>query len=516
MSQKRTKVILIFRRRLFTALTLKYSAVYLSLFLFLWGVAVLALRAAVSPVMLNAAYYGLFTAALMPVIACLRARTAVPGERTLGAMLDRNNHAGGLLMTSFETELGDWGEQIQNVAVPVIRWDGRRAALLVLLAGAFAAASLLLPVSAVSNSFRHRLNIEDQVHKLTSQLDVLEEENLLTVEETESKKIELEKIQKDAEGEGPVKTFDALDHLADRMNQKAAEAAEQAQKDTETLAKAEALSQEVKEVSKELDEKQAKSLIDGLAKSLEEMLKKNAELSEDLKKELAKDNKQDSEKKNNGKDSANPAEKEKQDAMKKALEKMLEENNLQGINQEQLEQLCEAMKQCQGNAERMCENLQNAGFPLDPEMLKKLAESKEVDKEEAERMLSDLWAECDCEGSGGGEPNSDGEKLSPRYTKKQDWTTDPNAPPEDTRFSKDADEEGAEFKAKFLPPADLEAFRNSQKIGASISAPDVPKEPVVVESAGGVIENTAGTGTANRQVIYPKHRGTVGRYFEKK
>lgn len=510
-----TNVLSVFRRRLFLVLWLKYTTVYGTVFLFLWGIAMLTLRvAAVSSSFQNAVCYAFGAVALLPVLAYFRTKAMVPCPQTLGAILDKNNHIGGLLMCSQETDLGEWEQNLSNISIPPIRWNGQRALGLVLLAGGFAVASLLLPMPEVVGASRSKLNVDNQVRKLTAQLDVLQEEKILDVEEVESKKLELKDIQNDAEGMGPVKTFDALDHLADRMNQKAAEAVEQAQKTMETLAEAEALSQEVKEISNELDDSAAKNLMDGLAKTLEEMLQKNEELANDLKEELAKENSSD--KTGEEKSEAMSAkEKKEQDAMKKALEKMLQENNLQGMSPEQLEQLCETMKQCQGNVERMCEKLQEGGFPFDPEMLKKLAEGKSIEKEEAERMLSDLWKNCDsnCEG-GMGCPEPP--EFSPRFTKKQDWTTDPNTPSGDKRFTKEADEEGAEFKAKFLPPADLEAFRNSQKIGASISAPDVSEESEANRSTGGVLENTGGTGTAHRNVVYPQHRGTVSRYFEKK
>ncbi len=497
------------------------------MFLFLWGVAVLTLRVGGLHDSKTLAY-GLLGLLAVPPLAWLLAQRRIPNDRQLGAILDRDNEVGGILMSSFETDIGPWSERMDDLKIPTLHWESRQVLGLGLLAVCFAATALLLPINAISGPQRQRLNVDDQIKKLTTQLETLKEEKLLDVEEIEARKLELEKIKNQADGAGPVKTFDALDHLAERMNQKAVEAAENAKKTTETLTKIETLTQSVKDVLQESDEATAKSLMEGLAQSLEEMLADNEQLRKDLKDKLDRQTgKKDDGKKKAGKNDEDDENAEngengekkgdKNDALKEALKKMLEENNFPNLSPEQLDQLSQAMRQCQGDCERMCENLQEGGFAMDPELLKQLSELKQLDKEEAERILSDLWENCD---SCNGDKDSNGEKRqrsksnkSPRFTQQQDWTTDPDQV-DDTRFEKDPDEEGAEFHAKFLPPADLEAFRNSQKIGASVAAPEKSKGGSGVDHGGALRQTEGGLGSAHGQTIYPQHRGAVGRYFD--
>jgi len=488
----RERTLAAFRQNIANTLWKKLAASYTAMFLFLWGAAVLALRVG-GFYDVHVLSYGLFGLLTIPPLGRLLAWKRVPDDRTLGAILDRDNEVGGLLMSSFEMDIGPWSERINGLRVPKLHWESRRIGGLVLLAACFAATAVLFPISAISGSQRQRLNVDDQVKKLTAQLETLKEEKLLGVEEVEARKLELEKIKNDAEGAGPVKTFDALDHLAERMNQKASEAAENAKKATEILAKTETLTQSAKDILQENDEATTKSLMEGLAQSLEEMLKESEQLREDLQENLG----------------------EKNDAMKEALKKMLEENNFQNMTSEQLEQLTQAMKQRQGNCERMCENLQNGGFALDPDLLKQLSELRQLDKEEAERILSDLWEYCDgCNGEKGENGERCKSNKSPRWTQQQDWTTDPDEIDE-MQFQKDPDEEGAKFHAKFLPPSDLKAFRNSQKIGASISSPESNKIGAGSDRGQALQQTDGGLGTAHGQTIYPQHRGPVGRYFEK-
>ena len=494
----RERTLAAFQRNITVTLWKKLTVSHAVLFLFLWGIAVLTFRAGgFHDVKILAC--GLFGLLAVPPLAWLLARRSVPDDRKLGAILDRDNEAGGLLMSSFETDIGSWTERMNGLRVPKLQWESHRIGGLVLLALCFAATAVFFPISAISDQRRQRLNVDDQINKLTAQLETLKEEKLLNVEEVEARKIELEKIKNEADGVGPVKTFDALDHLAERMNQAASEAAENTKKATEILTKAEMLTQSVKDALQETDEATAKSLMEGLAQSLEEMLKENEQLRKDLKENL--------DKRKDG---------EKNDALKEALKKMLEENNFQNLTPEQLEQLAQAIRQCQGDSERMCENLQNAGFPIDPDLLQQLAELRQLDREEAERILSDLWEICDgCEGNGQCE---NGERCksnkSPRYSQQQDWTTDPDHV-DDMQFEKEPDEEGAEFHAKFLPPSDLEAFRNSQKIGLSISSPEPNTDAPGSDRGQALSQTDGGIGTAHGQTIYPQHRGAVGRYFEK-
>ncbi|MDR2441386.1 MAG: hypothetical protein LBE12_18650 [Planctomycetaceae bacterium] len=514
--QQRTKILSTFRRRIFAVLFLKKVITFTSIFLFLWGVFILTLRVGgwYEPSIVT---LSLFVYLFIPVSALLTAYQLLPDNRQLGAILDCDNQVGGLMMSSFEKELGDWSIHMGTINIPKIHWEFQRIIVLIVFAFCFAGVSLFLPISALSGPTRNRLNVEDQVRRLTSQLDTLEQENILEVEEIETRKLDLEHIQNNADGLGPVKTFDALDHIENRMNRKAAEAVENAQRTVETLANTEALSQQVKEISPKLDESTAQSLMEGLAHSLEEMLNQNPELAKNMKEVLDKKSEETQQtkdnKKNNNEKNKN---KQKEKEILESLKKMLNENNLQNLTPEMLQQLCEAMQQCQGNCERMCENLQNAGFPVDSDMLKKLSEIKSVKREEAERMLSDLWANCEgCEGDCPGERNE--LSFSPRYTKKQNWTTNPNEEPGNTQFTKNADEEGVEFKTTFLPLSDIEAFRNSQKIGASISSPDFNPDDVP-DKHGGAVTQTDGdnsAGTDYNQTIYPQHRGTVERFFKR-
>ncbi|MDR1923280.1 MAG: hypothetical protein LBQ66_02805 [Planctomycetaceae bacterium] len=519
----------------------------MAVFLFLWGTVLLVFR--VGGVDTGILSYCLSLVIFIPLCAIIFAVRRIPHEGKLVSIIDKENGAGGLVMSSFETDIGNWSEQVKTLNAPVVRWIPNRAIGLFLSAVLFAITSFLLPISVISDQLPRRLNIDDQVNRMTTQLDTMEKEKLLEQVEVESLKRELKLLQKEADGLGPIKTFDALDTLSDKMNREVAKTVQDAGENAKSLAEAESLMKKVKEVSQTIDAQTSKSLMEGLAESMENMFAENKQLADALQDELddeqaesenqnndenkPNDNennsdqsdkqndqnkKDENQKQEDNKDGEKKNDSKSNDALKKELKKMLAENNMRNLSPEMMEMMAEAMRNCAGKCERKIGNLQKAGFKIDKEALERIANNRREAKEEAERMLSDLWANCDgnCDGGecdgGGGERESE---VSPRYTQAQDWRTDPNAGPGKTRFQKGIDDEGFEFKAETLPAADLQAFKDSLKLGVTKEKPTSNSKNKLDTNGGAINETGDGAGSAHMQNIYPKHRRPVGRFFEK-
>ncbi|MCI0528433.1 MAG: hypothetical protein L0Y56_13420, partial [Nitrospira sp.] len=81
-------------------------------------------------------------------------------------------------------------------------------------------------------------------------------------------------------------------------------------------------------------------------------------------------------------------------------------------------------------------------------------------------------------------------------------------------WSDGTSEEGTKFKEQVLPPGSVAALKDNQLIGLSAGTPSV--EPVEGPSKSGALNGaSAGGGSAFTQVILPRHRGAVKRYFER-
>lgn len=494
------------RRRLYTALFSKYVLIFLIGWLFLWGAAVLVLRVA-DLVPWSSLFLGGFGLFLVPILAMHFTRRKIPSQEVLCATLDRENAAGGLVLSSLEAELDSWGTRIVRLSVPEVKWENKKSLTTTLLAVLFVSIAFLLPDSTIVAEYRRPLDIEDQVNQLKGQLQTLEEEKLLEVEMVESIKSNIERIQKEADGMGPVKTLDALDHLSNRLKQEAEKAAEEGLREAETLSKAEALTKEVQNQAENFSPQEQEEIMQGLAEMLNEMLGENPELFEKLAGMCEGGGSDDSSKNGDGKE-GKMGQKElgTQKLDSETLKKMLQNQNLQGLTPEQMEQLQKAMQECRECNKEMLQRLKEGGM-IDPELLEQLRELDRISEEELEKLLAELGCcgdgECDCEGECEGHCPGRGGISRGRADAPITFDDD------------EASEDGTGFKPQILPPPALEELRNSLKIGSSRTSPSLNPDGTGGDQGGVLQGGETGTGSAHGHTILPQHRGPTGRYFER-
>jgi hypothetical protein len=378
-------------------------------------------------------------------------------------------------MASMEADPGGWSRRVANLQVPQCAWDGKRLFGLTLLGAVFLTVVLAIPHRTLVARQQKELNIRDEVARLEDQLEVLKEENLLEVERVEKLQQELQRVEQEAEGQGPVKTWDALDHLSQELENEAEEAAEEALSETEEMSRAEALARGLEKDMNEMDSKMSREVMQALGDLVDEALGEKESLEKDSDGALSKEQ----------------------------LEKMREAMENGTLTPEQLKQLAEALKNCRGGCKNMMRNLQNAKLlqgklgewgdmfdDIDAEGLKEFLEECEGDCQ----GMSERWARCQRPGRGG---IRRGRGDAPMTWRDQE-----------------TEKGNAEFKEKALPGANLEAFRDSQMIGVSSGAPDPSPGGSDGGQGGALSSEVKGTGTAHSQTIYPRHRGTIRRYFD--
>ncbi len=171
--------------------------------------------------------------------------------------------------------------------------------------------------------------------------------------------------------------------------------------------------------------------------------------------------------------------------------------------------------------------------PLDPELLRKLAEAAKASKMDINQMMQSLAnaklidakmlkqcegaCQCDCDAllaflaEEGGQcdsqallamckPGSGGINRG-RADAPLTWKDPSNA-------------EGVEFLSEALPPASLNAIKDAQKIGVSVGTPELAGEDVAT-SSGALSGAKSGGGSANTTTVLPRHRAAVQQYFER-
>jgi hypothetical protein len=75
-------------------------------------------------------------------------------------------------------------------------------------------------------------------------------------------------------------------------------------------------------------------------------------------------------------------------------------------------------------------------------------------------------------------------------------------------------DDGFKFKEEALPPSSVQALKDSITAGLSAGAPGKTK-PDGSASAGALDGARSGDGSASTQVVLPRHRQAVERYFDR-
>ncbi len=462
------KAIRLFRRRLAVLFVLKYALPLMTVWAFVWGIAVLVLRAAAG-VERRPLLWGLLGLAGCVLAALVLARRRLPADNAVRALLDEQSGCGGLLMADGEQELGGWRQQLPALALPRIHWNGRRACTLLAIAVGFVLLSFAAPQGLADLSATSPLEIDREVTRLIEQIALLKAEAILDPARAESLKDKLADLREHSSGKDPVRTLEALDHLRNLTGATAREAAEKNTRKNERLGEAQALTEML---SKSADMLSPKLKSEALAELAGLMNKSGLDL-----KQLAQH--------------LDP------ELMKAMQEKMLDP--------EQLKKLAEALSDTKLDLAGQVEKMHKAGL-IDAELLSKCLQAGECDcdglreflrENKSNASLADLLSHCKKGGRGG-------------------ISRGPGAAP--LTWSKPGSEEGFKFKEEVLPPGVLASLKSSQRpLPANRSAQIViHAKPDGSASSGSLSGATAGSGSANTDVILPRHRASVARYFERK
>lgn len=231
-----------FRRQLAARLVLKYALPLATVWSFLWGTAVLVLRAAAG-VERTPLVWGALGLAVCLAAALLRARRRMPSDTAIRALLDEQSGCGGLLMAAAEQELGGWRQRLPVPTPPRLRWDGRRAGILLTIAAGFVLLSFLAPQGLADLGLTAPLEIDAEIARLLQQIHLLKGEAVLDAKRAEDLAEKAAQLRKHSSGKEPARTLEALDHLRHLTQEAARQAAEQHTQRGQRLGQAQALAE---------------------------------------------------------------------------------------------------------------------------------------------------------------------------------------------------------------------------------------------------------------------------------
>jgi hypothetical protein len=112
---------------------------------------------------------------------------------------------------------------------PLVRWHWRPAARMLAAAGAFLAGAALIPVPVASAKALQRLQADQTAGALREQMAILAEEDLASPEQLRAWQEQLRHALENADGQDPVKTWEALDYLGEALAGKTSESLRSAQ-----------------------------------------------------------------------------------------------------------------------------------------------------------------------------------------------------------------------------------------------------------------------------------------------
>ncbi|HVU86484.1 MAG TPA: hypothetical protein VHD36_04140 [Pirellulales bacterium] len=436
----------------------------LSVWLLTWGTIALVLRAALATPREPLAWgaLGILGAAAFGGVVAHRKQPTIAAVR---ALLDGHWRCGGLLMAAGDTDTSGWSLHNSAVsAAPRVAWNGRRQCGILSCCALFALFAFVVPARFLEQPNSQRLVVADEVEKLAAKIEVLKEENILPPQKAEALEQALDELERDAAGNDPSKTWEALDHLEQALAKAAAEAAEDKARAAEKAAQAE-------ELASALDDAHSQMAAAELAKAMK-LLAEDVQLATKESESL-------------------------DGALAEAMKQLAEGGELAPA---QLAELAQALGNCKGGnlatLGRLCE-----ARLIDPSMLAQLRGQCEIDPDALAALLaacdgegfclSDALAQCNKPGRGGINRGRGDAAMT--------WTDGASA-------------ENTQFKEKVLPPGAVASVKDSTLQGVSIGDPtaDTPAET----TAGGALDTSnAGRGSARTQVILPEHRKAVQRYF---
>lgn len=447
-----------FDHRLARTLALRAAVQWTTLWFFVWGVAVLALRIFGAQ---NIFWLSLGLLGIIPltIFAFWRARGQKPAFAKVRASYDRLNICGGVIMSEEAADMSAWQSQLPEAVVPKFRWRSGRPMLLLGLSALFAATALLLPERLTAFSSHRPLEIGPFVQQLQMEVKTLAQEKIMDDKKANDLQNQLSQLQKDSSGYDPDKTWEALDSIKQSDSDAAKQAAEEALQKTESLTQAQSLAQAMSQAA---DNGMSQANADEAAQDLAAMLN-DAKLEDGLFNEQIPPD-------------------------------LL--SNLSGLNKEQLAALMKALEANKNSLSGLMGKLANLKL-IDAATLAKCLNAGLCPNPDALAAYlctctnCNALAECLLLGKGG--PGGGGPEAP--------MTWDNNTSEKDLKFQEHA-----------LPPATQ--LSAAQLVGVSKAAPQLSGNDVTVQH--GALDNAvASGGSAYAQVILPEQRQAVQNFFRR-
>lgn len=440
--------------------------------LLVWGLGVLiarALAATLGPVW----WVGVSGLGVVALAAAVHAYRRRPAAGHVRALLDRHNRCGGLLMLEDEQSAATWRERLPRLEAMSLRWRAGRPMAALAVSVAFVAAAFLVPTSSSAAREARTFDLSGPVAELRERMEVLVEEAWIEADEAQMLEADLERLEAGATGDEPTRTWEALDHVRERMEQSADAGAERALTEATTTAQMRVLAEALVMEGEQLDAVLAERAMEELAEMVGEARAEHGTLREQLGERLA-------------------------ERLAEAGER---DEGFSEFSEEALSELAERLRERQAAIEQA---------------MRRMAEAELVDAQ----TLAECEALGTCSGEGFCEFASEHGEAQSLAELVEAWTlgaaggvADQGGSSPMTFMDTPADGQEARFEPRMLP-SERRDVTDSEFVGLGVSAP--AHDETAAASGGGVLDGAeADGGRAAGQRVLPRHRQAVHRYFDR-
>jgi hypothetical protein len=542
-----------------------YAIRILMVWLFVAGTLVGGWRLAYSlPVSFMPAGLGIGLLAVLAMallVALIISERRCPAPKTVLALLDGANAGGGLLAAVSDGLSLDGWDSPATKCLPMPVHDGRRILRLSVLGALFFLGCSLIPLNADVVRSRQKMDVKDRVEALKEEIRRLADADLLKDKEAATLEERVDSILEDSQGTDPVKTLDELDYAKESLENKAAEAMQGLENAANAFQKAEAGMRALEKMAadKTMSAEQQLAALRALMEMLETAAAANAPLTPEMQQKMAELAQvlKDLDQQTGAEAGAGMS-----DAQKAALKAAL--------TPELLAKMAAAMKLAGASAQQNLQKLAaqqaaaaqggHAGSPTPEEiqqMLERLNQMSAEEIAEAMRQAAQqagqggqgmtagmmmfglgngglpmpIPGQGQGQGQGSGQGGSGQGKGVAQGQGGQGGSgsgPDGNGAPGSGGVSRGRGDaaltwrNGGElqpdqYKRGQLPGATTPDMAHSEVVGITLGDPGEAAIPAAPATASGALSTSAaGTASSRKEVVLPRHREAVKKYFERK
>ena len=212
-------------------------------------------------------------------------KKTMPTDKQFITTLDSYNKCGGLLIAAYELNIGEWHHYLRLDKGIILRIELKKHISVFCLAVGFMFFSTFVPKLNIKAINTHQFEIGNDTKELKEQVEVLEEEEIITENQADELIKNIEEVEKNAIGENPQGTLEALEHIQKNLQNEAQLAEEKALSQLSELEMTAEIAKSLDNAQAKLDQVAMKNAMDGFNDMLNKLASENKELQKMLKKQ---------------------------------------------------------------------------------------------------------------------------------------------------------------------------------------------------------------------------------------